>query len=139
MQISSAVPGAADIVRRHYETALQLPAGMLVVMSDGTGAALRPGGTLQLFVLRPNGKPVGANALGISWESTDLPGLGCGVGDMGYGPGYGDGGAELPCQEGTWRIRVMNAGVELGAGAAFVKAGETVDLTIKLTADPPSG
>jgi len=87
--------------------------------------------------VRSTGKPVGPNDLGFLWEPVDPPNGACGVGDMGYGPGWGAGGAELPCQEGTWRISVMEGGEEFGAGTVAVLGGKTVDLTIRLRVDPP--
>jgi hypothetical protein len=138
MDISSAVPNAALLVRQAYEQKLGFPPGMLVVTSDGTGAALRPRGTLLVFVLRPNGQPVGANALGLTWASTDLPGLQCGVGDMGYGVPTDGSPAELPCQQGTWEIEVWERGVEdvIGGGTVQVQGGKTAKLTIRLTREP---
>ena len=138
MDISSAVPDAADLVRQGYEQRLGLPPGMLVVSSDGTGAALRPRGTLHIFVVRPNGKPVGPNGLGLSWESKDLPGLQCGVGDMGYGVPSDGSPAELPCQQGRWQIEVWQRGIEdvIGRGTAQVQGGKTAELTIVLTREP---
>jgi hypothetical protein len=142
MTISSSVPHAAELVHQHLVATYGVPDGMVLVRSDGTGQALRPWGTVRIFTLRPNGKPVGPNDLFFDWQPLDPPNGECGVGDMGYGPGYGDGGAELPCQEGTWRIRVMGAAgdqdgaIELGAGTAVVRAGRTTDLTIRLRTDP---
>lgn len=138
MDISSAVPHAAELVHQHIVATYGVADGMLLVRSDGTGQHLRPWGTVRIFTVRPNGKPPGPNDLYFLWDPTDPPNGECGVGDMGFGPGYGEGGAELPCQEGTWRIRVMSGGTELGAGTAIVKAGKTTDLTIRLTADPPA-
>jgi hypothetical protein len=138
MDISSAVPNAAEIVRQGYEQRLGFPPGMLLVLSDGTGAALRPRGTLHIFVLRPSGIPVAENVLGLTWESTDLPGLQCGVGDMGYGVPADGSPVELPCQAGVWQIEVWERGNEdvIGQGRVVVKAGKIAELTIRLTRDP---
>lgn len=66
-----------------------------------------------------------------------LPNLSCGVGDMGYGVPWTDEAAELPCQAGTWRIAVTLFGEEYSAGIVTVEGDQTVDLTIKLTREPP--
>ena len=143
MEISSAVPEAADLVRRHYEKTLALPAGILVVTSDGTGAALRPRGTLLITVVRPNGDPVGPNDLMLNWGSIDLPGLRCGVGDMGYGVRADGKATELPCQEGEWRIVVEGIPADgeewevYGEGRVSVHGGETSRLKITLDREPP--
>ena len=143
MNISSGVPDAAERVLAHYAAMFNLPAGILVVESDGTGAALRPWGKVLVTVVLPNGKPVGPNNLGLNWESTDLPSLSCGVGDVGFGVGPGGEPTELPCQEGLWRIWAFDSpGPDqdwetYGEGRVSVHGGETVKLTIKLTKDPP--
>lgn len=55
MAISSAARGAAERVRQHYETALDLPAGLLTVTSDGTGATLVPWGAVDVTIVGPDG------------------------------------------------------------------------------------
>lgn len=137
MNISSAVPGAAEVVRQHILATFDLPPGILVVQSDGNGAALRPWGTVRIFVTRKDGKVVGENSLGFDWRPQDLPNLNCGIGDMGFGVPWTNEPTELPCQEGTWRIAVHLFGDEYGVGMVSVKGGQNVDLKIVLTRDPP--
>ena len=137
MNISSAVPGAAELVRQHFLATFGLAPDILVVASDGNGAALRPWGTVRIFVVRADGKIVGKNSLGFDWRPRDLPNLYCGVGDMGFGVPWTDEPVDLPCQEGMWRIAVTLFGEEYGAGMVTVKGDETVDLTIRLTREPP--
>jgi len=137
LHISSAVPDAADRVLAHYTSLWDLPPGILHVDSDGTGAALRGRGTLLITVLRPNGKPVGPSELGLNWAGLDLPDIQCGVGDMGFGVSWDETPTELPCQEGRWRIEVVSGGVLFGHGEVVLGEGETVELTITLTKDPP--
>ncbi len=138
MNISSAVPDAAALVRAHLERQFNLADGMLVVTSDGTGAALRPGGSIRIFVVGPDGEPVGPNDLGLNWISQDLPGLRCGVGDMGYGISGTGKPTKLPCQAGVWLLQVFDDGIEdvIGEGTIELGAGKTVDLTIELERDP---
>jgi hypothetical protein len=143
MIISSPVPDAADRVVAHYTSLFNLPGGILVAESDGTGAALRPWGKVLVTVVLPDGKPVGPNNLGLNWESIDLPGMSCGVGDVGFGVSPGGEPTELPCQEGLWRIWAFDSpGPDqdwetYGEGRVGVKGDETVKLTIKLTKEPP--
>lgn len=139
MEISSAVPNAADLVRQGFEQRLGLVPGMLVVHSDGTGAALRPRGNVLITVLGPNGKPVGENNLGLNWTSLDLPGLECGSG-TGYGVPADGSPVKLPCQQGTWEIQVFGEGIDdvLGRGTVQVDGGKTTKLTIRLTRNPGS-
>jgi len=136
MEISSAVSGAADAVRQHYEQLFGLPLGLLVVTSDGTGAELVPRGTINVFVTRPNGKPLGPNDLSLDWIS-EVAGLRCGNGS-GYGAPRDDRPVELPCQAGEWTIQVaLHVGDVYGEGQVTVRAGKTVDLHITLTRNPP--
>lgn len=136
MSISSVVPDAADRVLRHYAELYNLPPGILVVTSDGTGAALRPWGKILITVLRPNGKPAGPNSLGLNWEG-DLPGLYCGIGDMGFGVNDDGTPTELPCQAGQWAIAVEEfGGPVIGRGIVEVEGGKTAELTIRLNAEP---
>jgi hypothetical protein len=142
MQISSAQPGAADVVLQHYTALFSLPPGILAVTSDGTGAALVPRGTVRITVLGADGNPVGPNDLFLDWKALDLPGIDCGS-EVGYGvPANGEP-IDLPCQAGAWRIAVKGApapgqdNIEYGVGTVVVKAGVTVKLTIRLAKDPP--
>jgi hypothetical protein len=136
MEISSAIPGAADVVRVHFEQLFGLPRGMLVVTSDGTGAALVPRGTINVFVTKPNGKPLGPNDLYLDWTSK-VAGLSCGEG-AGYLAPRDDRPVQLPCQAGRWTIRVASGiGDVYGEGHVTVRAAKTVDLHITLTRNPP--
>lgn len=83
VDVSSANGNAPALILAHYA----VPAGMIAVASDGTGAALLPWGTVRGHVLDSLGKAPGAVADGfyLHWTSGG-PGS-CGVGDMGYGVG----------------------------------------------------
>ncbi len=138
LDISSAVPDAADRALAHYIAEFQLPAGILHVWSDGNGAALRPWGTVRIHVLGPDGHPVRTrNGLGLEWVG-DLPNLYCGVGDVGYGISADGTPTELPCQAGTWKISVT-AGPDnhvVGSSTVTVTGGQTVDLKITVGVIP---
>jgi hypothetical protein len=133
VDISSANANAAALIVAHYAA----PAGIIAVMSDGTGAALLPWGTVRGRVLDSHGQPPGeavADGLDLNWTS-DGPGK-CGGGDIGYGVG-GSGGFELPCQVGdhTFEIQVPAAtgGTKtIGSGRVVVLAGQIVELEIRL-------
>ena len=125
VRVSSANPDAVAIIESHYDLGDRLR-----VESDGTGRALIPYGTVT-------GRVTGiadldAWDLSLAWEG---PNIGdCGGGDMGYG--VNDRGRyELPCQVGTWTIKLMAIGAEdvlreVGRGTVKVVAGETVTLDI---------
>jgi hypothetical protein len=133
VDVSSANPGAAEIVMAHYGDA----AAMMTVISDGTGAALIPRGTVKGRVLDSLGKPPGdllAGQLILQWTS-DGPGD-CGGGDVGFGLA-GDGSFELPCQAGGHTI-IVQIGVPnadwktLGSGHVIAAGNATVSVLIKL-------
>jgi hypothetical protein len=138
IDVSSRAPDAAIRIRQHLEAELQLPPGILYVRSDGNGAALRGWGQVLITVLRPNGKLVGPNALGLNWLSLGPPNLYCGTGDMGFGVSWDEEPVALPCQEGRWRIEVLSRGVRYGFGVVEVTEDRTSKLTIKLTENPPN-
>ena len=71
MDISSAVPDAAERVRQHIINTLAVPASMILVRSDGTGQVLRPWGTVRIVVVRPNGDAIGPNDMGFLWEPVE--------------------------------------------------------------------
>jgi hypothetical protein len=133
VDVSSANANAAALILAHYA----VPAGMIAVVSDGTGAALLPWGTVRGRVLDSRGKPPGeavAAGLNLSWTS-DGPGR-CGIGDIGYGVG-GSGGFELPCQVGghTFEVQVpavIGGPKTIASGRVVVLAGEIVELGIRL-------
>lgn len=133
VEVSSANASAESLILAHY----QVPAGMMVVISDGTGAALLPWGTVRGRVLDSLGQPPGASAtdkLLLNWIS-DGPGT-CGVGDVGYGVGA-DGGFELPCQVGGWTFEIQISAPAggpktIGSGRIVVLAGQTLQLAITL-------
>jgi hypothetical protein len=132
VDVSSANANAAALIFAHYA----VPADMIVVVSDGTGAALLPWGTVRGRVLDSAGQPPGAVAGGFYLNYTpDGPGS-CGVGDMGYGVGD-DGKFELPCQVGGWTFDVTVRGTgddrqSIASGRVVVLAGQIVSLEIKL-------
>ena len=136
VDVSSAVPDAPDRIRTRLEAELHLPPGILVVLSDGTGVQLVGWGTVRVTVTRPDGSDVGPNELGLSWTPA-IDGLTCG-GDVGFGvPSNGEP-VDLPCQEGSWTIQVLQAGELLGEGRVVVHRDNVVELTITLTKNPPS-
>ena len=138
MQISSAVPEAADQVLHHYSSLFGLPPGILTVESDGTGVSLVPWGEVRVFVARIDGTPVGDSNLSLFWKS-DVPGLACGFMDVGFGVNADGKATKLPCQEGPWTIQIIETLDDVyGEGTVLVRGGETVDLRIRLTREPPA-
>jgi hypothetical protein len=133
VDISSANAGAAALIVAHYA----VPSGMIVVQSDGTGAALLGWGTVRGRVLDSLGQPPGAviaEQLNLGWVSAG-PGK-CGGGDIGYGVGV-DGRFELPCQVGAWTFEIQLPGAgdamkTIGSGRVVVFTGQIVQLQIKL-------
>jgi hypothetical protein len=132
LDVSSANPNAQALIFAHYA----VPAAMLFVISDGTGAALIPRGDVQGQVLDSLGKEPGdaiANQVNLSWSS-DGPGD-CGGGDVGYGI-TGSGSFTLPCQAGGHTI-VVQISIDddwktIGSGHVVAIAGTTVEVVIKL-------
>ncbi|HEY4227431.1 MAG TPA: hypothetical protein VGM49_03765 [Candidatus Limnocylindrales bacterium] len=133
LDVSSANPGAIALILAHYA----VPAGMLAVTSDGTGAELIPRGAVSGHVLDSLGNEPGdqiANEVYLAWDS-DGPGD-CGGGDVGYGI-TGAGRFTLPCQAGGHTIDVQVSGpgdgwTSIGRGHVIALAGTTVELTIRL-------
>jgi hypothetical protein len=133
LDVSSANPNATALILAHYT----VPADMLHVVSDGTGAALIPRGTVTGHVLDSRGKPPGqaiANQVDLGWLS-DGPGD-CGYGDIGYGINA-DGLFEVPCQAGghtiVIQISVPDGGWKtIASGHVVAVAGKTVTMTIRL-------
>jgi len=134
VDVSTVNGNASALILAHYA----VPADMIVVQSDGTGAALLPWGTVRGRVLDSRGQPPGAavtNDLILGWTS-DGPGS-CGVGDMGYGVGA-DGGFEVPCQVAAWTIQIQLPAVAGGSpraiasGSVVVLAGQIAQLQIKV-------
>jgi hypothetical protein len=103
LEVSSANPDAGDLIAAHYSA----PAGMIRVISDGTGAHLLPYGTVVGRVLLANGRPPGPNDLMLDAGSPDDPPGWCGGGDIGYGV-LEDGGIEFPCKVGRRTILVRD-------------------------------
>jgi hypothetical protein len=143
MEISSAVPNAADLVRRHYEQAADLPLGMLVVTSDGTGAVLIPWGSVKVTAVDADGERLRDSMGLLMLVGLDGSGPGhCGGGDMGYTVGD-DGVGELPCQVGRWTIAVVghwhqDTGFDVhGSARVEVREGEATKVTI-VVQDPPT-
>jgi hypothetical protein len=132
MDVSSAEPTAVQQIVDHYGLG-----DKLVVTSDGTGAALIPGGNVKGKVRLKNGNAPGPNAnLQIDYlYEPDVPGS-CGGGDMGYGVRE-DGTFDYPCQAGERILVIYGEGrEELGRATVNVIAGKTVTVTIRLTKDP---
>jgi hypothetical protein len=134
IDISSANPEAADLIVAHYAA----PAGMLRVVTDGTGAHLLPSGTVVGRVLRADGRPPGPNDLMLDAGSPDDPPGWCGGGDIGYGVGE-DGRIEFPCKVGRRTILVKDwvpdAHAEHPVVASLVvqvPAGGEVEVEIRL-------
>ena len=142
MEISSAVPQAPDLVRRHYEQAAGLPPGMLVVTSDGTGAVLVPWGEVRVKTVDVHGDLLTDEFGLMMLVGLDGSGPGhCGGGDVGFGVGD-DGVGTLPCQVGTWTIAVVSewddeTGWKIhGQARVTVREGQTTRVTIEVK-DPP--
>jgi hypothetical protein len=134
VDVSTVNGNASALILAHYA----VPAGMIVVQSDGTGAALLPWGTVRGRVVDSRGQPPGAavaNGLALGWVS-DGPGT-CGLGDMGYGVGA-DGVFEVPCQVAAWTMQIQLPAVAggspttIGSGHVVVLASQQVLLQIKL-------
>lgn len=111
IEISSANPDAPRLIVEHYVARLGVPSGMLRVISDGTGVALMPRGTVRGTVVLADGSAPGENDLMIDGDG-DGPGT-CGGGDIGYGVAA-DGGFEIPCTVGGWTIKVLAGGPDSG-------------------------
>ena len=129
VEVSSANPDAAAIIAAHFDVGDRMR-----VESDGTGVRLIPWGTVKGRVTPLDGIDLGETAL--AWTSTDSGE--CGGGDMGFGVTR-DGTFELPCQVGTWTIKLVHVGNdgidgELGHGTVKVSAGKTSWVTIHLQA-----
>jgi hypothetical protein len=135
IEVSSANPNAVAIIEAHYDLGDRLR-----VTSDGSGAALLPGGTVRGKVAGPDGERLESyESLALQWHSDD-PGD-CGGGDIGYGVGD-DGTFELPCKIGTRTILVMgpssdgDSWIEYGRASVRVEEDQTTKVTIRLTAMP---
>ena len=135
IDVSSAVPDAPQRIRTRLDAEMNLPPGILVVLSDGSGVQLVEWGTVRITVTRPDGSDVGPNDLGLSW-TPEVDGLTCG-GEVGFGvPANGEA-TDLPCQEGRWTIQVRDVGELFGEGRVVVHRDTVVELTITLTKNPP--
>jgi hypothetical protein len=129
VSVSSANASASEMIVAHYGVA----PGMIVVESDGTGAALLPWGTVKGVVVTKKGKPPGSNNLMVEQALGGVPGE-CGGGDVGFGV-MDDGRFEYPCQAGVRVIEVVEIGDAephpvLGSGRVTVKANEVASLRI---------
>jgi hypothetical protein len=135
VSISSANPAASDMIVAHYG----MPPGMIVVDSDGTGAALLPWGTVKGLVVTKNGKPPGPNNLMVQQAVGGVPGE-CGGGDVGFGV-LEDGHFQYPCQVGVRVIEIVQLSDPppdrvLGSGRVTVKAN--VDAVLRIVIDEPT-
>jgi hypothetical protein len=129
VDISSANHAASELIVAHYG----MPAGMIVVESDGTGAALLPWVTIKGIVVRRNGTAPGPNSLMVQQRAGGQPGE-CGGGDVAFGV-MDNGRFEYPCQVGIRVIEVVEIGDAephrvLGSGRLEVKANAVVRLRI---------
>jgi hypothetical protein len=112
---------------------------MLIVVSDGTGAALIPIATIRGVVVTAEGGAPGDNTFLVV---TRGPGPGhCGgdVDEMAHGVGAA-GAFEILCAAGTWTIAIQDApiaapnGVDLGHVDVVVPQGGV--LNVLITLDP---
>ena len=135
IDISSANPDAPRLIVEHYVGALGIPPEMLVVTSDGTGAALLPFGTVRGVVTLADGSAPGYNNLMVDGRGAG-PGS-CGGGDMGYGVGE-DGRFRIPCQVGKYTMVIEaplprdGGWVVVGRADVTVRADRTVKVRIRL-------
>lgn len=135
IDISSANPDAPRHIVEHYIDALGIPPDMLVVTSDGTGAALLPFGTVRGVVTLADGSEPGYNNLMVDGRGAG-PGS-CGGGDIGYGVGA-DGRFRIPCQVGEYTMVIEaplprdGGWVVVGRADVTVRADETVKVRIRL-------
>jgi hypothetical protein len=137
IDVSSANPDVAALIVTHYGA----PHGLLEVVSDGTGAALLPWGTVNGLVVTRDGKPPGDRAiLGIFDAIGGDPGH-CGGGDIGFGP-LPDGTFKYPCQVGDRIIEIWDLGAGkdphpiVGRARVVVPAGGEV--FVRIVIDEPA-
>jgi hypothetical protein len=133
VDISSAEPDAAAIIADHFDLGDRLR-----IVSDGTGAALIPYGTVVGRVRTADGREPGYNEWLLDAVS-DEPGS-CGGGDMGFGIRE-DGTFEYPCQAGrrTIQVKEMVGDGEwrvIGERTVVVESDRKVRVTITLAFDP---
>jgi len=134
--VSSANPQAPALILAHYG----VPADKLRVASDGTGIVLRPRGTVNIEVVRPDGSGPGANEFNVAWTPDRPAG---GAGDCGEMAGIvipNDGAFSLACAPGGWTITIQERHgedwVDIGSGHAIVPGGGTTDLQIVIDPAP---
>lgn len=123
MYVSSRNPAVADLIWARYGVGPDV----LAVVSDGTGVALEPWGTIHGLVVDV---PAAVLAeLTLSYRS-DRPGAGCGMGDVGFGIAP-DGTFELPCQGGHWTIEASRTIDDVVArGEVDLAPGGTATMTL---------
>jgi hypothetical protein len=136
VDISSANPNAAAIIVAHYNA----PPGMIRVLSDGTGAALLPSGTVKGVVVRRDGKRLGDVGSLMIQEAPGGPPGWCGAGDIGFGV-MPNGAFEYPCKVGRRVIQVAELGNELPhkvLGEARVDVPANGVVFVRIEIDPPA-
>jgi hypothetical protein len=132
LDVSSAVPNAANLIRDHYAAKFGFDPRMLIVTSDGTGASFVPYGTLNVTVDGP-GAPLPAGMVLSPDFHSDISGLHCGS-DYGLLEG-------LACQEGPWEVRLLarrDGGelTEIGWAEFDIVAGKTTNVSIEVSRWP---
>jgi hypothetical protein len=132
--ISSANPDASALIIAHFAA----PAGMMRVISDGTGVALLPWATVNGRVITAGGTAPGENNFRIEERPGGPPGT-CG-GDEGLTLVEPTGGFELRCQVGVRIIRATDADVQppriLGESRVEVPAEGVVFVEIIIDRHP---
>jgi hypothetical protein len=128
LDVSSAVPNAANLIRDHYAAKFGFDPRMLIVTSDGTGASFVPYGTLNVTVDGP-GAPLPAGMVLSPDFHSDISGLHCG-GDYLLLKG-------LACQEGHWLVRLRARRddgdlTEVGSAEFDIVAGKTTNVSIEV-------
>ena len=133
MFVSSPSSLAADLIWNHYEVYRDV----LLIESDGTGAALAPIATIRGRVVTAEGTEPGNNSFMVVAHG---PGPGPCAGDvdeMGHGVNP-DGTFEIQCSAGPWTIAIQDApiagpnGVDLGHRDVLVPPGGAIDIVITL-------
>lgn len=124
INVSTANPDVAALVSSRYG----IPPEALKVISDGTGVALEPWGTIHVRIVDV---PAEVRAeLTLNYQS-DRPGAGCGRGDMGIGFGAATT-VDLPCQGGHWTIEAIRTIEDVVArGEVDLAPGGTATVTLR--------
>lgn len=134
IDISSANPDAPHLIAERISADLGVPIAMLEVVSDGTGVALLPFGTVKGVVVMADGSKPGENDLSVDGRPDTIGS--CGGGDIGYGVGA-TGWFEIPCRIGTYTIVIMGTGPDgnnrvVGQGRVTVREDQVTKVRIRL-------